>query len=147
MPRLLTTIRLSLAASLAFAGAVKQAYVAPIVAEAMRMLPIEEDHWASAAMVVRCIGALEIFAAIALASSASPRRWGLLACLLLAGFTAWDFARWITGGPADCGCFGSLRITSEWWHVLVKQALLWLGFACLLANSRTRSQTPMAHIA
>lgn len=136
MHRIVIGLRWSMAFLLLAAGALKLFAGAPLVSEAMRMLALSEQLWPNAANALQAIGVLELAVGCLLISGSAVTRWGLLVVVVLAGFAVWDAARWATGGPPDCGCFGPVRIASAWWHVLAKQVLLWTVLVCIWRGGR-----------
>lgn len=121
---------------------------APVTVELMRMTSSPASAWAIADRLVLCIALFEVVVA---AACLARRRFGpvhLLTAAVLVGFAAWDTARWLTDGAPDCGCFGGLKIATQWWHVGVKQVVLAVLYAGSLRSGRIQSaQLPPPRLA
>jgi hypothetical protein len=100
--------------------------------EAIRVLGVAGDAWPRVMRAVQAVAIMEVGLGLAMLVLPAPRKWIVLLACALAMFLCWDVARFLSGGLADCGCFGPIKIATAWWHVWVKHAVL-LGSCVVLA--------------
>ncbi|WP_059005885.1 MauE/DoxX family redox-associated membrane protein [Streptomyces specialis] len=135
-----TAARLTLAAVLGFAGAVKfqDLAVADRSVAAYQIVPAE-----TALLVGTALPFIEVAIAVLLAVGLATRAMATLTALLMAAYTAAIASVWARGLSIDCGCFGgggTLTSGAERGYVIdIARDLLFLGAAVfLIRHPRTR---------
>jgi hypothetical protein len=108
----------------AWAGAVKLHSPELMAGKFLELSGVTPSHAAVVLMIVRAIGGFEIVCAVLILAVRFVGRWRVLVGTSALAFALWDSWRLVQGDSPECGCFGTLFESREWWHVGVKQAVV-----------------------
>jgi hypothetical protein len=108
----------------ALAGAVKLHSPELMAGKFLELSGVTPSHAAIVLMIVRALGGFEVACAILILSARYVGRWRVLVGTSALAFALWDSWRLVQGDSPECGCFGTLIESREWWHVGLKQAVV-----------------------
>ncbi len=110
-----------------------------LVADTLDIFALSDAHWDGAVRAWQAVSVFEALLGLAMIMSRRSINWNISLLLAVLAFFVWDVARFVADRSPDCGCFGGVRIATEWWHVWAKHVVLGGATLFLLPSAKHSS--------